>query len=109
MPFFFIPRNIWAEGGCKCGVNGEGWCTIMAAWSESTAPSCHDHTFAVAIQPLGPHHHDGEGLFVKLAGFFRCGLNFGKMLFRRGGMLYLFEISKKEAFRICMGWVGGGG
>ena len=80
----------------------------MAVWSESTAPSCHDHTFAVAIQPLGPHHHDGEGLFVKLAGFFRCGLNFGKMLFRRGGMLYLFEISKKEAFRICMGWVGGG-
>ena len=24
-------------------------------------------------------------------------------------MLYLFEISKKWAFRICMGWGGGGG
>ena len=24
----------------------------MAMWSEATAPSCYDHTFAVAFQPL---------------------------------------------------------
>ena len=23
-PFFFIPRNVWGEGCCKCGVSGEG-------------------------------------------------------------------------------------
>ena len=27
----------------------------------------------------------GGGLFVQLAGVFRCGLNFGKMLFRKEG------------------------
>ena len=24
----------------------------MAVWSEATAPSCYDHTFAAAFQPL---------------------------------------------------------
>ena len=33
----------------------------MAVWSEATAPSCYDHTFAAAFQPL---------IAIPLYGFF---------------------------------------
>ena len=43
----------------------------------------------------------------ELAGIFRSGLIFGKMLFRRGGYVIPFEISEKWAFSDIYGLGGG--
>ena len=84
---------------------------LLACELDSMGEGCGNTYMCVCARVcvcMGVGRGGGGGLFVELARIFRSGLIFGKMLFHRGGMLYLVEISKKLAFRICMGYGGGG-
>ena len=65
----------------------------------------HTHTHTHTHMRVGQR---GGGLFVKLAGFFRCGLKFGKMLFRRQGYVIPFRNLQEKGFSDMHGLGGGG-